>query len=169
MTRSERESPLHGPHNDDACPICGGHGVDDREEAQALFSNLKRALPALQQLLARCDEREEDGVYRFWSQSFKVYGRLQPLTLEIVAALQTLAPERKLNAWFLQIVKDGTGKTFEEEHNRRWSEVTRPIVEAFFHAEYFLRMAVRYGRELKQPPLSLPSGWAALICLYELW
>jgi hypothetical protein len=27
-----------------------------------------------------------------------------------------------------------TDKTFESEHNQRWLEVTRPIVEAFFHA-----------------------------------
>ena len=70
--------------------------------------------------------------------------------------------------WFLQIVKDGTDKTFELEHNRRWLEVTRPILEAFFHARYFLEMAVRYGRDLGYPPRFLPSGWAALLNLYDL-
>ena len=42
------------------------------------------------------------------------------------------------------------------------------IVEAFLHARYFLEMAVRYGQELKHPPALLPSGWAALLCLFEL-
>jgi hypothetical protein len=46
--------------------------------------------------------------------------------------------------------------------------VTRPIVEAFFHARFFLEMAVRYGNELDKAPHMLPSGWAALFYLYEL-
>jgi hypothetical protein len=65
-------------------------------------------------------------------------------------------------------VTEGTGRTFELSDNTRWLEVTRPIVEAFFHARYFLEMAVRYGGSLKQPPLVLPSGWAAFLHLYGL-
>jgi hypothetical protein len=34
-------------------------------------------------------------------------------------------------------------------------------------ARYFLEMVVRYGRELSQPPLSLPSGWASVLYLYN--
>jgi hypothetical protein len=49
-----------------------------------------------------------------------------------------------------------------------WLETTRPIVEAFFHARYFLEMAVRYGKKLKMPPAMLPSGWAAFLYLYNL-
>ena len=143
--------------------------VDDRPEVRGLFSNLKASLPALAKLV---DEHSshwsyEDPVYRFYHQSFKVYG-LQQATTPIVAALQALAPDRKLNEWFLRIVEEGTGKTFELEHNQRWLEVTRPIVEAFFHARYFLEMAVRYGRELDAPPNLLPSGWAAFLQLYDL-
>jgi hypothetical protein len=47
-------------------------------------------------------------------------------------------------------------------------EATRPIVEAFFHARYFLEMAVRYGKELATAPCLLPSGWASLLYLYGL-
>jgi hypothetical protein len=143
--------------------------VDDRPEVQALFSNLKASLPALQKLLDECSSHwgYEDHVYRLYHQSFKVYG-LQEATKAIVIALQALAPERKLNEWFTQIVKDGTGKTFEREHNRRWLAVTRPIVESFFHARYFLEMSVRYGKKLKTPPRTLPSGWAAFLYLYQL-
>jgi len=93
---------------------------------------------------------------------------MQETTSAIVAALQSLASERNLNESFMAIVRDGTGKTFEREHNRRWLEVTRPIVEAFFHAHYFLEMAVRYGMQLKHPPRQLPSGWAAFLYLYNL-
>ncbi|MGZ5544922.1 MAG: hypothetical protein ACXWIU_09620 [Limisphaerales bacterium] len=57
---------------------------------------------------------------------------------------------------------------FSSEHNEIWLETTRPIVEAFFHARYFLEMAVNYGRELEYPPHVMPSGWAAFLYLYNL-
>ncbi len=143
--------------------------VDNRETVLSLLANIRAALPQLEQLLGECDDEWgfEDPVYRFYHQSFKVYG-LQGKTTAIVAALQALAPDRVLNEWFTQIVQDGTGKRFEHDHNRRWLEVTRPILEAFFHARHFLEMAVRYGKKLEQPPRLLPSGWAALLYLYNL-
>jgi hypothetical protein len=143
--------------------------VDDDANVHALFAALKRALPTLQALRDDFATQwgDEDGVYRFYHQSFKVYG-LQRSTLAIVQALQALAPDRELNKWFAQIVADGTGKRFESEHNKRWLEVTRPMVEAFFHARYFLEMALKYGNELDAPPRTLPSGWAAFLYLYNL-
>lgn len=81
---------------------------------------------------------------------------------------QALAPDRKLNARFLKIVGEGTGKTFEFEHNQRWDKVTRPILEAFFHARFFLERAVRSARTLRGPPQLLPSDWAALRYLFDL-
>ena len=142
---------------------------DDRADVQALLANLKDALPQLDELLRRCSDHwgYEDPIYRFYHQSWKVYA-LQKETTTIIAALEALAPDRSLNQWFLQIVREGTGKTFEPEHNQSWLEVTRPILEAFFHARYFLEMAVRYGKKLEKPPRLLPSGWAALLYLYDL-
>jgi hypothetical protein len=143
--------------------------VDHREEVQQLFATLRASLPELEKLLRDCQSHwgYEDGIYRFYHHSFKVYS-LQETTSAIVAALLSLTPERSLNESFMQIVRDGTGKKFEREYNRRWPEVTRPIVEAFFHAKYFLEMAVRCGNELKDPPRQLPSGWAAFLYLYNL-
>lgn len=60
------------------------------------------------------------------------------------------------------------GKRFEMAHNQEWTRHTRPFVEAFFHARFFLEMAVKYGRELESAPTTLPSGWAALLCLYGM-
>lgn len=142
---------------------------DDRPEVSALLMSLRVSLPNLESLLARCRQHwyEEDSVYRFYHHSFKVYA-LQETTTEIVAALQALAPERTLNSWFLEIVWDGTGKAFEGAHNARWLAVTRPILEAYFHARYFLEMAVQYGGKLDTPPAVLPSGWAAFLYLYNL-
>ena len=73
-----------------------------------------------------------------------------------------------LNPWFLAIVKEGTGKNFKISDNDHWQKVTRPILEAFFHARYFLEMAVKYGAELSEPPSPFPSGWAGLLYLYNL-
>jgi len=94
--------------------------------------------------------------------------QLQNHTVAIVEKLQSLLPGRKLNEYFIQIVAEGTGKAFSPQHNQIWLETTRPIVEAFFHARYFLQMAVKYGRELEYPPRVMPSGWAALLYLYNL-
>src|SRR5438309_7755537 len=95
-------------------------GTDDREEVRILFANLRTALPALDELFAKYSDHwsYEDGVYRFYHQSLKVYQRLQPATEEIVAVLRALAPGgRPLNEMFLAIIRDGTGKTFAHEHN----------------------------------------------------
>jgi hypothetical protein len=143
--------------------------LDNRPEVHELFSKLKADLSALERLLEKsCSHWEyEDSVYRLYHQSFKVYG-LQTSTLAIVEKLRALAPERELNQWFMQIVRDGTGRAFTTEDNLNWLEATRPILEAFFHARFFSEMAVKYSRELQDPPLMLPSGWAAFLYLYNL-
>jgi hypothetical protein len=143
--------------------------LDDRPEVQALFANLQAHLAELETLLRRCSNHwgYEDPIYRFYHHSFKVYG-LQDETVKIVQALQELAPQLTLNEQFLRIVAAGTGKIFTPQNNRKWDAVTRPILEAFFHARFFLEMAVKYGKELKSPSNTLPSGWAALLYLYNL-
>jgi hypothetical protein len=140
-----------------------------RESAEAaLVARLRERRSALSDLLAAYSDhwRYEDCVYRFYHQSFKVYA-IQQQTEAIVAALGDLAPGRPLNEWFVQIMKAGTGQQFELEHNARWLEVTRPMLEAFFHARFFLEMAVRYST-LDGPPRPLPSGYAALLYLFGL-
>jgi hypothetical protein len=98
---------------------------DPDPQVQALLTAMKAALPSLAELLARADDHwgAEDGIYRYYHHSYKVF-RLQDLTTE--------------------------------------------IVEAFFHARFFLQMAVRYGHDLGYAPSSMPSGWALLLHLYGL-
>ena len=143
--------------------------IDDREPVKSLLRNIRRARPKLRALLDSCSDHwgYEDGVYRFYHGSLKVYGRLQPKTEAIVAALQALLPGVALNEWFMQIVREGTGKAFKDEHNKDWLKHARPIVEAFFHARYFLEMVVRYAG-MRHPPTSLPSGWASVLYLFNL-
>jgi hypothetical protein len=143
--------------------------IDPRPEVNALLTNLKKERKALNSLLQSCSGEWTyfDPVYRYYHQSFKVFG-LQAKTLELIASLQSLAPDRKLNTRFMNIVSEGTGKTFELEHNQRWDEVTRPILEAFFHTRFFLECAVRSARTLRAAPQLLPSDWAALLYLFDL-
>ncbi|MDA8267939.1 MAG: hypothetical protein M0013_06140 [Actinomycetota bacterium] len=71
------------------------------------------------------DQAAEDGVYRFWHHSFKVYA-LQDDTERIVALLDQVRPEgTTLNPCFHTIVASGTGKRWERAHNARWLEVLR--------------------------------------------
>lgn len=138
-------------------------------EAGQLLANIIRELPRLEELWKTCNSHwhYEDPVYRFYHQSFKVF-QLQGSTTAIVEAMRSLAPHLPLNTWFMEIVAQGTGKEFSMDMNNRWTEITRPIVEAFFHARFFLEMVCKYGKELQEPPQMMPSGWAALLYLYNL-
>jgi hypothetical protein len=143
-------------------------GMVERPEESALLVRLHERRDELAALLETSSSHWgfEDPVYRFYHQSFKVFG-LQAQTEAIVRELEGLCPGRSLNPWFAQIIREGTGKRFESADNPAWLVVTRPIVEAFFHARYFLEMAVRYAA-LDSPPQVLPSGYAALLSLYGL-
>ena len=140
----------------------------DREAEAALLENLHLRHAELATLFDECSSHWgfEDPVYRFYHQSFKVYA-VQEQTVRIVGALESLVPDRMLNAWFRQIVAEGTGRTFRPEDNDKWTALTRPVLEAFFHARFFLEMAVRYA-DLRESPTPLPSGYAALLYLYDL-
>jgi hypothetical protein len=146
------------------------NNIDTRPLVQELFKNLKTALPALEKMLHKMNGEwyGEDGIYRFYHQSFKTY-RLQSCTEQIVIALSNLMPHRSFNEWFETIILEGTGKHFDMNHsNRNWLKETRPIIEAYSHAKYFLEMAVKYGKLLDTPPNMLPTGWAAFLYLYNL-
>jgi len=138
------------------------------EANQPLLISLKAALPELEPLLhkAKNSGMFEDFFYRFYHQSWKVHD-IRRLTLEIVETLKAAAPDRPLNAWFEQIVAEGTGTGFKEEHNQRWLQATRPILEAFFHARTFLEAAVRSPKTLEHAPLCMSAEWATLLYLYR--
>lgn len=138
-----------------------------QDAANRLLQSIKAHKPALQDLLTSLDYDYRDRLYRFYHQSFKVF-HLQGRTLEIVGALQALLPERPLNSWFRRIVREGTGKEFDwAMTNEEWLPETRPIVEAFLHARYFLEMAVTYA-DLEEAPSMMPSGWAAVLYLFDM-
>jgi hypothetical protein len=143
--------------------------ADEDALRDCLLARLKEKSAELRALLEKMERHWgiEDGVYRFYHQSLKVY-YVQEMTQEAVELLQSLLLERPLNAWFMQIVSEGTGKKFELSHNDNWLHHTRPMVEALFHAHYFVKMACKYGQELEAQPLGLPNGYAALLYLFDL-
>lgn len=138
-------------------------------QTDPLLQSLKADLPALEELLEQAESHWgfEDPFYRFYHQSFKVF-HLQDLTLRIVEALRKHDQGKGLNTWFSEIAAAGTGKSFSLDTNHDWTNQTRPILEAFFHAKTFLSLAVRYAKSLDQAPQMLPSGWAAVLYLYNM-
>lgn len=144
------------------------HGQSRFQKDQALLEAVKANLPQLESLLAEFLDEYEDRVYRFYHQSFKVYS-LQNYTLKAVEVFKTIADATngQLCGLFEEIVAGGTGVEFEMDHNKDWLLHTRPIIEAFLHAKYFLEMMVKSAREMNSAPTVLPSGWAAILELYK--
>jgi hypothetical protein len=110
----------------------------------------------------------DDLIYRFWHQSFKVYG-LQQYTLRVDKLLKHLAPEgTAMHPWYIETLKAGCDKKFEIQHNAVWLQETRPIVDAFFHAKYMLEMVVKAAQEEHEPSGFISSAWAAVLELYQI-
>lgn len=138
------------------------------QKDQALLEAIKAHLPELELLLFECRSEYEDRLYRFYYQSFKVYG-LQKSSIKALNLFKRIGAvnQSELCNWFEDIVAEGTGSNFNMDHNQNWKLHTRPIVEAFLHAKYFLEMMVKYGNEMDAVPTVLPTGWAAVLCLYN--
>jgi hypothetical protein len=141
-----------------------GHRKIEAVLRDQLLSRLKEKLPDLNALLAEMESNGgiENKIYQFYQHSFKVY-EAQAMTEEAVELLQSLLPERPLNAEFRHIVSEGTGQTFELSHNEDWLQHTRPMVEALFHAHYFVKMACKSGQELETQPDQRLCGLATSV------
>jgi hypothetical protein len=159
------------------------HQLLPLERRNILLSAVKEKMPVLEELLSRVQREScgEDGIYRYYHQSFKVYG-LQIVTTEIVSALKSILPDQPLTDDFMTIIQDGTGMVFVRAVNSRLRVEGRSILEAFFHARYFLEMAVKYGQRLElidninpsleeycsMVPFPMPIGFAALLELFDM-
>ena len=135
---------------------------------QRLFDTIKSHLPELLELNEEVKYAYEDGTYRFYHQSYKVYD-LQNFTTLMVELFQRIAQEigRELNPWFLEIITEGTGIIFEPEHNKNWLVHTRSIVGSFLHAKYFMEMMINHGLTMETVLPPFKSGWAAILILYN--
>jgi len=146
------------------------HPEKQDAHVEALLGRIRERLPQIEELLAEIADHwgEEDGVYRFYHQSFKVFG-LQEITKKAFKLIEEIGGETDpLDGWYCQIVKEGTEGGFRDGTNEHWPEQTRPILEAFWHTKYFLAMMAKYGKELQSAPRALPSGRASVLCLFSL-
>ena len=147
--------------------------LERRREAQAkcntLLENIKLNESRISALLARFDELEPDLVYRFYHQSFKVFIGTS-LVEQALTLFKQLAPNSTtLNPWFSSIAENAVNKEFDaDKTNPIWLEETQPILEAFWHSKYFLQQMITAANELETAPEMLPSGWAAVLYLYNL-
>lgn len=112
----------------------------------------------------------EDFFYRLYHGSFKVYlaQKETERILRVIRKIGLEAGQGELNPFFLQIINEGTGKEFSLDCNLHWGKQERPVMEAFFHAREMLALMAKYADKLDEPPLSLPSGWAAVLYLYNM-
>ena len=150
-----------------------GIKMNNITKTNELLSNIRVRYDELSSLLEEVSGKwgYDDSIYRFYSQSFKVY-RLQYTTRRIVEALRNIAPKgTTFNSFFEEIIQVGAnGKEFDLKHNEQWTLHTRPIVEAFFHARYFLEAAVKHVKYMDTAPQTQPPGrMAAMFALYNLW
>src|SRR5437667_9867528 len=145
-----------------------GHFQEQLRMDQRLLDAIKVHLLDLEQLATIVEYDYEDRMYRFYYQSFKVY-ELQGFTTQALDVFQHIAHaiDGHLHPWFTAITAQGTGVEFAMEHNQDWLRHTRPIVEAFLHTKYFVEMMVKYGHAMDTAGASLPSGWAAILALYQ--
>ncbi len=169
-TQSERMEPL-SPEQDERLKVMMSRMLkpEERERLELeLLARLRQHKAELADMLKLLNDHwtYEDHFYRYYHGSFKVYS-VQDTTQRAVKLLRKLLPERELNLSFDQIIREGTGKRFELAHNRDWDRHTRPMLEAFAHAKFMIEMALRYA-DLPKPPQPMPSGYAALLYLYDL-
>jgi hypothetical protein len=116
-----------------------------QERMEALLARIEQRLPEIEELLAEAEDRrgEEDGVYRFYHRSFKVFG-LQDFVKTAFKLIQEIGgADDPPCEWYCQIVKEGTEHHFNEKTNAEWLQQTRPILEAFWHTKYFVSMMVK--------------------------
>lgn len=142
---------------------------EQAKRSDVLLVDIKASLTSIEALLERFNMLEEDKIYRFYHQSFKVFA-LQTPVREAVALFELLRPpQTELNGWFRLIVDDALRQEFSTSRsNDNWLPETRPIVEAFWHCKYMLEQMARYGKELDKSPQMLPSGWASVLYLFNL-
>ncbi len=105
-----------------------------QKQNDELLTNIKERLPEIEKLSADFHSDEEDGIYRFYHQSFKTF-HLQPLVRRARDLFSGIAPDGALlNGWFAAICEDAldcevdSGRT-----NDNWLAETRPLLEAFWH------------------------------------
>jgi hypothetical protein len=140
-----------------------------RRAHDALLARIKEHLPEFEDLQEQMNDTEESGVYQFYHSDPHVYG-LQHFTEQAICLFRKIAShdDGNLALLFELIIREGTNRPPDLVQSKVWILDANPVVSAFYHAKYFIKQHVRYGKELEQSPDALPPGWAAILCLYQL-
>jgi hypothetical protein len=140
-----------------------------QERINTLFLRIKARLPDLEETALELEEAEEDGVYRFYHGSNKVFFLQDPVKAAFTLIKEIGGEGDPPNFEYARIVEAGTGHDFQGERtNTNWNAETKPILEAFWHTKYFVNMMVKYAGKLETVEMPLDYGIAAVLYLFEL-
>jgi hypothetical protein len=139
------------------------------ERVNALFLRIKARLPELEEIAEEMEVVEENGVYRFYHGSFKVF-HLQGPVRKAFDLIKEIGGEDDSPLYdYVAIVEAGAFHKFSRTTNDNWDAETRPILEAFWHTKYFVRMMVEYATKLDRIELAgMDYGLAAVLYLFQL-
>ena len=139
-----------------------------RERINALFFSIKSRLTELEVLARDLEEAEEDGVYRFYHGSNKVFFLQSPVKAAFSLIKEIGGEDDPPNFEYARIVEAGTAHQFSETTNGNWEAGITPILDAFWHTKYFINMMVKYANELEAVESPLQPGMATVLYLFEL-
>jgi hypothetical protein len=138
------------------------------ERINALFHRIKARLPELEDIAATLGEVEEDGVYRLYHGSYKVFDLQDPVEAAFKLTKEIGGETDPPNFEFSRIVEAGTKHRFSVTTNENWEAETKPILEAFWHTKYFINMMVKYAKDFEKVEMPMQPGMAAVLYLFEL-
>ena len=121
-----------------------------QERINTLFLRIKSRLPELEELAHDLKETEEDGVYRFYHGSNKVFFLQDPVKEAFTLINEIGGESDPPNFEYARIIGVGTAHQFSETTNENWEAETKPILDAFWHTKYFINMMVKYAKELEK-------------------
>ncbi len=131
-----------------------------RERMDALLVRITARLPELEELARTLEKAEEDGVYRFYHGSYKVFYLQDPVKRAFALIKEIGGEADPPHFGYARIVEAGTAHDFQEERtNGNWDVETKPILEAFWHTKYFIKMMVKYAKELKTVRCRSITAW----------
>lgn len=133
-----------------------------------LSRRIQAAVPDLLLLTACIESSGRRGLYKFYSQSFKVF-HLQVDLQKMLGALRAVWPERDLNPHFIAILNAGLAARFDPSSNGRWAEDSAPVINAFLHARIMLAEVVACDPGNSSDGDTLAADrWATVRLLYNL-
>ena len=139
-----------------------------QERINTLFLRIKARQPELEEFARDLEEAEEDGVYRFYHGSNKVFFLQDPVKAAYALIKEIGGESDPPNFEYARIVEAGTAHQFSATTNENWEAEIKPILEAFWHTKYFINMMVKYAKELETVEMLVQPGMAAVLYLFEL-